>query len=159
MLPTYTQHISGPTWRPRRQTRRQWQREREKGTREHSRASPKARVEVLLGQLEEGLHRKARIGVVHGGGELRAGEEVPLDGGKGGVDGGRISCVSGDAVGGAAGGADLVDDGLVRGGRAGEQDDGVGPCEAEGGGGAGAGGAADRRRGDGPTGRGCDDEL
>lgn len=102
------------------------------------RSALKAHVQILQRQLQKRLPGHAAAAVVHGRGELRAGQLL-CDLGKGGVGGGRVGGVGGDADGGAAGGFNVGDDGFVGGGFAGEEDDGVGFGEAAGEGGAGAG--------------------
>lgn len=106
--------------------------------RQDLRSRVKAQVQIGERLLQKGLSAGAAAAVVHGGGELGAGKLL-FDLGEGGVDGGRVSGVGGDADCGAAGGLDVGDDGLVAGGLAGEEDDGVGLGEAAGDGGACAG--------------------
>lgn len=91
--------------------------------------------ELLGRQLEERLAHETTSGVEHGRGERRAGELL-RDLLEGGLDVLGVGEVDAEARGLAAGGVDLVDDGLVVGGVAGEHDDGVGFGEAAGNGGA-----------------------
>lgn len=102
------------------------------------RSALKADIQILQRQLQKRLAGHSAAAVVHGRGELRPGQLL-CDLGKGGIGGGRVGGVGGDANGGAAAGLDVGDDGLVAGGLAGEEDDGVGFGEAAGEGGACAG--------------------
>lgn len=103
-----------------------------------SRSGVDANIQIRRLQLQKRLPGHAGSAVVHGGGELRSGQLL-LDLGKGGIHGGRVGGVGGDANCGAAGGLDVGHDGLVARGLAGEKDDGIGLGEAAGDGGACAG--------------------
>lgn len=76
------------------------------------RSSAETSIKIRLGKLEERLVCESRIRIIDGGGEAVV-RPLPGDGGEGRIDGGGVRGVGREAQGPTAGGADVVDDGLV----------------------------------------------